>query len=111
MTKKLQGKVALVTGASRGIGAASARALADEGADVAISYIASPDKVDALVSELTANDVMARTYKPTRPGLRTRHPGARRRPTKAAVVGCTKGAARDLAAASHRCGRARSTPT
>ena len=38
MTKSLTGKVALVTGGSRGIGAASARALADEGADVAISY-------------------------------------------------------------------------
>ena len=44
MTKKLSGKVALVTGGSRGIGAASARALADEGANVAISYVASPDK-------------------------------------------------------------------
>src|SRR5207245_2999719 len=42
MTKKLSGKVALVTGGSRGIGAASARALADEGANVAISYVASP---------------------------------------------------------------------
>ncbi|MGY4482828.1 NAD(P)-dependent dehydrogenase (short-subunit alcohol dehydrogenase family) [Bradyrhizobium sp. LM3.2] len=44
MTKKLSGKVALVTGGSRGIGAASARALADQGADVAISYVASPEK-------------------------------------------------------------------
>jgi 3-oxoacyl-[acyl-carrier protein] reductase len=35
MTKKLSGKVALITGGSRGIGAASARALADEGANVA----------------------------------------------------------------------------
>ena len=34
MAKQLAGKVALVTGGSRGIGAASARALADEGADV-----------------------------------------------------------------------------
>jgi NAD(P)-dependent dehydrogenase (short-subunit alcohol dehydrogenase family) len=40
MTKSLTGKVALVTGGSRGIGAASARALADEGANVAISYVA-----------------------------------------------------------------------
>jgi NAD(P)-dependent dehydrogenase (short-subunit alcohol dehydrogenase family) len=44
MTKSLAGKVALVTGGSRGIGAASARALADEGANVAISYVASADK-------------------------------------------------------------------
>ena len=52
MTKKLAGKVALVTGGSRGIGAASARALADEGADVAISYVASPDKAEAVVTDL-----------------------------------------------------------
>ena len=49
MTKSLTGKVALVTGGSRGIGAASARALADEGANVAISYVASPDKAEAVV--------------------------------------------------------------
>ena len=51
MTKKLSGKVALVTGGSRGIGAASARALAAEGANVAISYVASPDKAEAVVAE------------------------------------------------------------
>ena len=48
MTRKLLGKVALVTGGSRGIGAASARALANEGANVAISYVASPDKAEAV---------------------------------------------------------------
>src|SRR3569833_2404172 len=63
MTKKLSGKVALVTGGSRGIGAASARALADEGANVAISYVASPDKAEAVVAELKAKGVDARAYK------------------------------------------------
>src|SRR5437667_776892 len=63
MTKKLSGKVALVTGGSRGIGAASARALAAEGANVAISYVASPDKAEAVVAELKAKDVNARAYK------------------------------------------------
>ena len=63
MTKKLSGKVALVTGGSRGIGAASARALADEGANVAISYVASPDKAEAVVAELKAKGVRARAYK------------------------------------------------
>jgi 3-oxoacyl-[acyl-carrier protein] reductase len=63
MTKKLSGKVALVTGGSRGIGSASARALADEGASVAISYVASPDKAEAVVQELKARGVDARAYK------------------------------------------------
>ncbi|MBR0755533.1 SDR family oxidoreductase [Bradyrhizobium jicamae] len=63
MTKKLLGKVALVTGGSRGIGAASARALAAEGANVAISYVASPEKAEAVVAELKANGVNARAYK------------------------------------------------
>ncbi len=63
MTKSLAGKVALVTGGSRGIGAASARALADEGADVAISYAASADKAEAVVKELKAKGVEARAFK------------------------------------------------
>jgi 3-oxoacyl-[acyl-carrier protein] reductase len=62
MTRKLTGKVALVTGGSRGIGAASARALANEGADVAISYVASPDKAEAVVADLKAKGVKARAY-------------------------------------------------
>ena len=63
MTKKLSGKVALVTGGSRGIGAASARALADEGADVAISYVTSPDKAEAMVKELRAKGIKAQAFK------------------------------------------------
>ena len=63
MTKSLTGKVALVTGGSRGIGAASARALATEGANVAISYVASADKADAVVRELRAKGVQARAFR------------------------------------------------
>src|ERR1700727_207451 len=63
LTGKLTGKVALVTGGSRGIGAASARALADEGANVAISYVASADKAEAVVAELKAKGVEARAFK------------------------------------------------
>ncbi|GLZ14280.1 oxidoreductase [Actinomadura sp. NBRC 104425] len=48
----LDGKVALVTGGSRGIGAATARALADAGADVAISYAAAEDKALAVAADI-----------------------------------------------------------
>ena len=62
-SKTLSGKVALVTGGSRGIGAASALALADQGADVAISYVSRSDKAEAVVAELLAKGVRAKAFK------------------------------------------------
>jgi 3-oxoacyl-[acyl-carrier protein] reductase len=62
MAKTLSGKVALVTGGSRGIGAASARALADEGADVAISYVSSADQAKAVVADLEGRGVRAAAF-------------------------------------------------
>lgn len=59
MSNILQGKVALVTGGSRGLGAATAEALADQGADVAISYVASAEKAEAVVEALRAKGVRA----------------------------------------------------
>ena len=59
----LTDKVALVTGGSRGIGAATARALAAEGANVAISYSASADKAEALVRDLEGTGVRAAAFK------------------------------------------------
>jgi NAD(P)-dependent dehydrogenase (short-subunit alcohol dehydrogenase family) len=41
--RKLTGKIAIVFGGSRGIGAAAARRLASEGADVAVTYLSAPD--------------------------------------------------------------------
>ena len=51
---RLAGKRALVTGGSRGIGAAIARRLAAEGADVALTYERSADKAAAVVTEIEA---------------------------------------------------------
>jgi 3-oxoacyl-[acyl-carrier protein] reductase len=50
----LKGKKALVTGASRGIGAAIAKGLAAEGADVAITYEKSADRAAGVVREIEA---------------------------------------------------------
>lgn len=61
--KLLENKVALITGASRGIGEAIAIKFAEHGSNIAFTYLSSDEKAKALEERLTALGVKAKAYK------------------------------------------------
>src|SRR6476646_2156712 len=63
LMKMLEGKVAIITGASRGIGEGIALKFAEQGAHVAFTYVSSEEKAVALEEKLRAMNVKARSYK------------------------------------------------
>ncbi len=61
--KLLEGKIALVTGASKGIGNAVAKKFAEQGASIAFTYLSSVEKGEALEKELESMGVKAKGYR------------------------------------------------
>lgn len=61
--KLLEGKTALITGASKGIGKSIAEQYAAQGANVAFTYLSSVEKGEALEKELAAQGVKAKGYR------------------------------------------------
>jgi 3-oxoacyl-[acyl-carrier protein] reductase len=61
--KLLEGKTALITGASKGIGNAIAQVYADQGANIAFTYLSSIEKGQALEEELNAKGIKAKGYR------------------------------------------------
>ena len=59
----LKGKTAIVTGATRGIGKGVALKLAEQGANIAFTYVSSAEKALALENELQAFGVKVKSYK------------------------------------------------
>lgn len=61
--KLLEGKVAIITGATRGIGKGIAEVFAQHGADIAFTYVSSDEQAKKVVDELTAYGVKVKSYK------------------------------------------------
>jgi 3-oxoacyl-[acyl-carrier protein] reductase len=63
MSQKLSGKVAIVTGSSKGIGASIAKHLAAEGASVVVNYVSGQEAAERVVAEITKAGGKARAVK------------------------------------------------
>jgi NAD(P)-dependent dehydrogenase (short-subunit alcohol dehydrogenase family) len=63
MAKTFEGKAVLVTGGSRGLGAAIARVFAENGADVAISYVESDEKAQAVIADVRKHGVQGEAFR------------------------------------------------
>jgi len=61
--KLLEGKIALITGASKGIGKGIARKFAEHGANIAFTYLSSEESANALEQELQKSGIKAKGYK------------------------------------------------
>ena len=61
--KTLEGKIALITGASKGIGRAIANTFAEHGANIAFTYLSSVEQGESLVEQLKAKGVDAKGYR------------------------------------------------
>lgn len=61
--KLLEGKTALITGASKGIGRSIAHVYADHGANIAFTYLSSVEKGEALAKELEVKGVKAKGFR------------------------------------------------
>ena len=101
MNRKLEGKIALITGGSRGIGAAIAKRLAADGANVAITYTKGADAAASVVKEIEragrkAIAIQADATDAERRQSRGRKDRRDLRPTRCACEQCRHGHSEDV---------------
>jgi NAD(P)-dependent dehydrogenase (short-subunit alcohol dehydrogenase family) len=101
MTKALEGKVALVTGGSRGIGAAIAKRLGADGASIVFTYASAQSKADDVVKAIEAAGGRALAIRADSADVQAVRGAVAETVrayamTKAALAGLTRGLSRDL---------------